>query len=105
MATAAGASCNIQQASLEELQPEYGPGNLRAPFGDKVGVKLLSRVPQDVVTGQGSRLENCTSWATLQHVPSSYHATKYGCSNVASRRFEHALMLRPPTLRTTPSEA
>ena len=57
MATAAGASYNIQQASLEELQPEYGPGNLRAPFGDKVGVKLLSRVPQDVVTGQGSRLE------------------------------------------------
>ena len=48
MATAAGASCSIQHASLKELQPEYGAGNLRAPFGDKVGVKLLSRVPQDV---------------------------------------------------------
>ena len=65
MATAAGASYSIKQASLEELQPGYGAGTLRAPFGDKVGVKLLSRVPQDVVAGRGSRLENCTSWATL----------------------------------------
>ena len=57
MATAAGASYRIKQASLEELQPGYGAGILREPFGDKVGVKLLSRVPQDVVAGQGTRLE------------------------------------------------
>ena len=105
MGTAAGASYRIKQASLKELQPGYGAGILREPFGDKVGVKLLSRVPQDVVAGQGSRLENCTSWAPLQHVPSHHHATKYEYSNVASWRFKHALMLRPPALQTTPLEA
>ena len=57
MATAAGASYSIKQASLEELQPGYGAGTLRAPFGDKVGVKLLSRVPQGVVAGRGSQLK------------------------------------------------
>ena len=35
-------SFSIKQANLSELQPEYDAGNLSAPCGDKVGVKLPS---------------------------------------------------------------
>ena len=82
-------SFSIKQATLSELQPEYDAGNLSAPCGDKVGVKLPSRVPQDVEAGQGSRLESCASLATLLHIPSRQCALKYRCGHVA-----------PPALRT-----
>jgi len=78
-------SFSIKQATLSELQPEYDAGNLSTPCGDKVGVKLPSRVPQDVEAGQGSRLESCASWATLLHIPSRQCALKYRCGHVAPR--------------------
>ena len=78
-------SFSIKQGTLSELQPEYDAGNLSTPCGDKVGVKLPSRVPQDVEAGQGSRLESCASWATLLHIPSRQCALKYRCGHVAPR--------------------
>jgi hypothetical protein len=98
-------SFSIKQATLSEFQPEYDAGNLSTPCGDKVGVTLPSRVPQDVEAGQGSRLESCASLATLLHIPSRQCALKYRCGQVSPRLREHALVLRSLTLWATPSGA